>query len=152
MTDGMSGVLAKPLMFLSSYAPLLAMLAIRFDDPALQIVCAVAVVVGVGGIVQLLRRQQKGPPAFEYQVIDAKPAGTEASAYLSGYLLPFVTAPEPSSRELIAYGLFLVVAYAIHVRTGIIQVNPMLFVLTAGVAPASRWSSMVALTSSPMRR
>lgn len=116
-------------MFLSSYAPLFLLLAIRFDGPALRIACGVAAVVGVVGMLALLHRQQHGPPALPYKVIDAQPAGTEASAYLAGYLLPFVTASEPGTRDLVAYVLFGVVAYAVHARTGIIQVNPLLFVL-----------------------
>lgn len=127
MGDG-AGWLTKPLMFLSSYAPLFVMLAIRFDGLTLRAVCVAIAVVGVIGAYGLLRRQTSVSPGA-HTIVSVESAGGAASAYLAGYLLPFVTAAEPSVRDLIAYSLFLLVAGVVHVRTGIIQVNPTLFLL-----------------------
>jgi len=55
--------------------------------------------------------------------------GAEVGGYLASYLLPFVTAPDPSSRDLIGYGLFLLVALAIYVRSDLVRVNPTFYVL-----------------------
>ncbi len=122
------GLLTKPVMFLSSYAPLFVMLTIRFDGRNLRVACFAAAVIGVTAVVLLVRRQA-GVSAGDYVIVTARSAGGEASAYLAGYLLPFLTVSEPSSRDLLAYGVFFLVAGVVHVRTGIIQVNPVLFVL-----------------------
>lgn len=123
-----TGVLTKPLMFVSSYAPLFVLLALRFDGATLRVVCGALALVGVVAAVWILRAQ-RGVTPDEYEVREARPAGTEASAYLAGYLLPFLTVSQPSGSDLAAYVLFIVVAGVVHVRTGIIQVNPTLFCL-----------------------
>lgn len=130
MNDG-TGWLTKPLMFLSSYAPLFALLAIRFESLYLVISCLALALLGVASVWLLLREPQRatGSRRHRHKLKSADIAGTEASAYLAGYLLPFLTVAEPGRRDLVAYGVFLVVAGVVHARTGIIQVNPTLFVL-----------------------
>ncbi|MDN3935383.1 hypothetical protein QWJ39_03515 [Arthrobacter sp. YD4] len=125
MRDG-TGWLTKPVMFISSYAPLFLMLAIRFDDSVLRLTC---LALGLAGIFAFLiiQQLQKSGPAPEHNVVRAAPAGSGASSYLAGYLLPFVTVPSPTLGDLGGYGLFLLVALIVHVRTDIIQVNPILF-------------------------
>lgn len=53
--------------------------------------------------------------------------GEGASSYLASYLLPFVTIGSPALPDLIAYTGFFLVAYVVTTKTGIIQVNPTLF-------------------------
>lgn len=129
MNEG-TGWLTKPLMFLSSYAPLLLIFAVRFEEGWLQITCAALALVGIFGLLALMRfqhepREQQGRPTLE----KVRQAGAGASSYLAGYLLPFVTISGPSLRDLAAYVGFFAVAYVVTTRTGIIQVNPTLFLL-----------------------
>ncbi|WP_141564314.1 hypothetical protein [Mycolicibacterium palauense] len=126
MADGM-GVLTKPLMFLSSYAPLFGMLAIRFEDSQLRILFGVLAFAGLMLLPLILAIYKTSAPA-DYTICAIDPAGNGASAYLAGYLLPFLTTSNPTTPDLAAYGLFLVVAYLVHIRTDMIQVNPTLFV------------------------
>lgn len=123
-----AGVLTKPLMFVSAYAPLFVLLALRFDGATLRWVCAALAVLGLVAAL-LIFRLQRGAAPGAYAVREARPAGTEASAFLAGYLLPFLTVSQPGGWDLAAYALFIVVAGIVHVRTGIIQVNPTLFCL-----------------------
>jgi hypothetical protein len=125
MRDG-TGWLTKPLMFVSSYAPLFIMLAIRFEGCWLRIVCGAIAVLGFVSLPAVIRLQKVGS-AKEYALVSVQPAGGGASSYLAGYLLPFLTVSRPTTLDLIAYGVFLIVAFLVHMRTEVIQVNPTLF-------------------------
>lgn len=125
MRDG-TGWLTKPVMFISSYAPLFLMLAIRFEGDVLRWTC---LAIGATGLVAFLivQRLQKSGPSPEHLIVKAAAAGAGSSSYLAGYLLPFVTVASPSLQDIVAYSVFLFVAFVVHVRTDIIQVNPVLF-------------------------
>lgn len=125
MNDG-TGLAVKPLLFLSSYAPLFLMLAIRFEDARLRIILAIFGVTGLLFLPLVLLIQKHGSPG-QHTINVIQPAGNGASAYLAGYLLPFLTVSEPGPTDLAAYGIFLLVAFTVHVRTEMIQVNPTLF-------------------------
>jgi hypothetical protein len=121
-------MLGKPLLFFSSYAPLFGLLAIRFQQPWLWISCIILAGLGVGSLLLLLRldaRSSPGPHVLE----SARDAGSEAASYLASYLLPFLVVATPSIRDVLAYVGFLVVAAAIYLRSAVVQVNPLLFLL-----------------------
>lgn len=127
MNDG-TGFLTKPLMFLSSYAPLLLILAVRFEDCWLRILCVALAALGIAGLLVLMRllhdpREQQG----RQTLVEVQQASEGASSYLAGYLLPFVTISSPTATDLTAYVGFFLVAFLVTMRTGIIQVNPTLF-------------------------
>lgn len=129
MNEG-TGCLTKPLMFLSSYSPLLLILAIRFEGCWLRITCVVLAALAAVGVWILMRLQHEQPEQqSRHTLTEVRQAGEGASSYLAGYLLPFVTISSPSLTDLGAYMLFFAVAYVITTRTGIIQVNPTLFLL-----------------------
>lgn len=117
-----------PLMFLSSYAPLLLILTVRFEELWLRTTCAVLAAIGIVGLLVLMRLQHEPPEQQgRHTLTEVRGAGEGASSYLAGYLLPFVTIESPSVTDLVAYALFFLVAYVVTTRTGIIQVNPTLF-------------------------
>ncbi len=121
-------MLGRPLLFLSSYAPLFGLLAIRFEEQWLWVSCVVLAALGVASLWLLLRldaRQSPGP----HLLTSVKEAGGEAAAYLAAYLLPFLTVPMPTVRDVLAYVGFLLVAAAIYIRSAMAQVNPLLYLL-----------------------
>jgi hypothetical protein len=121
-------MLGKPLLFLSSYAPLFGLLAIRFETRWLWITCVVLAGLGVASLLLLLRldaRSEAGP----HVLASTADAGGEAASYLASYLLPFLTVATPTLRDVIAYAGFLVIAAAINLRTSVAQVNPLLYLL-----------------------
>lgn len=125
-----AGLLTKPLMFLSSYAPLLILLAIRFEGTCLRLACLLLALLGVAGLLVLMRVQHKRSGQQARTTIETiRPAGEGASSYLASYLLPFLTVSNPSGCDLVVYGGFFLIAFAITAKTGIIQVNPTLFLL-----------------------
>ncbi|GAA2057012.1 hypothetical protein [Leifsonia soli] len=121
-------MLAKPLLFLSSYAVLFALLAIRIDQPAARWTMAGLSIAGILSLILILRLN-KSQTRAEHTISEVSNAGSEAAAYLAGYLLPFLVVANPTAADWLAYALFLIVALVINVRTGIIQVNPLLFLL-----------------------
>ena len=122
------GRLGKPLLYLSSYAPLFALLAIRFQSPGLVWFCAVLAVVGTAALLLLLRLNARAV-AGAHQVKEIRDTGAEASAYLASYLLPFLTVSTPTIRDLIAYVGFLGISATIYLRSPVVQINPLLYVL-----------------------
>lgn len=121
-------MLGRPLLFLSSYAPLFGLLAIRFEQRWLWISCLALAVLGVASLLWLLKlndRSSRGP----YDLATVRDAGGEAASYLATYLLPFVVVSTPTVRDVIAYAGFLLVAALISIRSDVAQVNPLLYLL-----------------------
>lgn len=121
-------MLGRPLLFLSSYAPLFALLAARFEQRWLWVSCAVLAALGVGSLWLLLRLDARSAPG-PHVLASAHDAGPEAAAYLASYLLPFLTVATPTPRDVIAYLGFLAIAGIIHLRSSVAQVNPLLYLL-----------------------
>lgn len=116
----------KPLLFMSSYAPLFAILAVRFSQRWLWVGCLVLAGLGVGCMILLLslnRRTSPGP----HEMTSVRQGGSQAASYLAGYLLPFVTVSTPTARDVIAYSGFIIVAAVVHIRSSIIEINPLLY-------------------------
>jgi hypothetical protein len=121
-------MLGRPLLFLSSYAPLFGLLAIRFTPRWLWISCLVLAVLGVASLYLLLRLDAASSQA-SHTLVSVRDAGAEAATYLAAYLLPFLTVAEPSVRDILAYAGFLLVAAVINIRSAAVQVNPVLYLL-----------------------
>lgn len=121
-------MLGRPLLFLSSYAPLFALLAIRFEPPWLWIPCTLLAAVGVAALWLLLKLDARSAPG-PHVLTSVRDAGAEATAYLASYLLPFLTLPTPTPRDVLAYTGFLLVAAVISLRSAVAQVNPLLYLL-----------------------
>jgi len=121
-------LIAKVLMFLSSYAILFVLLAIRFQTLPLRLACICLAVIGVAALFLLLSLDRRTSRAA-HVVRTVERSGDGAAAYLAGYLLPFVSIAAPTASDVAAYVIFLVVAAVVTIKTAVIQVNPLLFVL-----------------------
>lgn len=121
-------MLGKPLLFLSAYAPLFALLAVRFEALALMVTCIALALVGVGCLLLLLRLDARATPGA-HQLKYVKDAGAEAGAYLGAYLLPFLTVSTPSARDAVAYLGFMIVSAAVYIHSSVVQINPLLYIL-----------------------
>ena len=121
-------MLGRPLLFLSSYAPLFGLLAIRFEQRWLWISCTVLAVLGVVSLRLLLRLDARSAPG-PHTLASVRDAGVEAAGYLATYLLPFLTVATPTVRDVLAYVGFLLVAAVINLRSAVAQVNPLLYLL-----------------------
>jgi hypothetical protein len=129
-------MLGRPLLFLSSYAPLFALLAIRFEQRWLQISCTVLAVTGVVSLWLLLRLDARSSPG-PHTLASVKDAGGEAASYLATYLLPFLTVATPTIRDVLAYAGFLLVAATISLRSSVVQAANRIMVSLAAASVAS---------------
>lgn len=116
------------LLFFSSYAPLFFLLAVQFRPWALITSSFLLGVIGVGSLILILKLNSRTAPA-PLTFVSVQDAGPEAAAYLSSYLLPFIAVDEPTWRQLIVYVGFFTVAATIHVRSSVVQINPLLYVI-----------------------
>lgn len=113
-------------LFLSSYSPLFAILALRFQRPQL-FMCWSLAALGLGAAAWVLAAERaKAPGSFEIDKIEDQ--GPQVVAYLASYLLPFVTLAEPSNQDAVGYALFLLVLALVYVQSDMLQVNPTLYV------------------------
>lgn len=120
---------ARARLYLSSYAALFGILAIRFDGLALRLACAGLFAVGTADTLRITTKAKSGLVPYKVTIRSSEDSGGEVSGYLASYLLPFVTVPTPGWRDLLAYGLFLLVGLVIYVRSNLVRVNPTLYLL-----------------------
>lgn len=121
-----SDLIVELALFMSSYAPLFAILAIRFRSTGLIVACATLSAVGfAAGAAVLVRFHQVTGSTWTVRTVEDR--GGEVAGYLATYLLPFVTVSEPGVRDIVGYALFLAVIAVIYVRSSLVQINPTLY-------------------------
>lgn len=118
---------ARLRLFVSSYAPAFVIFAVRFNGFALRLCCGAVALIGVADSATILRRAVRKTLPYEIAISSVEDVGGEVSGYLASYLLPFVTVSSPSPRDLVGYGIFLVVAAIVYVRSDLVRVNPTLY-------------------------
>ena len=124
------------LWFFSSYGPLWLMLGLRFDCLALRLSLIAFAIFCVGVVALLVTRRREDRPTNTTLSISGD-AGGEVSGYLATYLLPFLTVPNPDAWDLAAYGIFILVAGLVYVRSGLMQINPTVYLLRRRVLRAT---------------
>ena len=124
----MAGLIIRVRLFISSYAILFAILAIRFEEPWLVWACAGICAFGLLTLLLFLRGAKRIVPD-PIQIEHVSDRGAEVAGYVATYLLPFVTVTEPTIRDLVAYGLFFLVVGVLYVRSDMLQINPLLYLL-----------------------
>jgi len=113
-------------LFISSYALLFVLLGLRFHGLPLRLGCFAIGVVGIVALILIVRGiGHDEPEARRIERVDDR--GADVAGYLVTYLLPFLAVAEPSVEDLSAYVLFIVIVGVIYVRSGMIYVNPLLY-------------------------
>jgi hypothetical protein len=113
-------------MFLSSYAPLFALLAYlnRHVRWAWIILAAIAVLSLVGlAVVMLSKRGERGP---RLTVAYARPQDGDVLAYIASYLIPFFGLHLSKHDDVVVLCAFLVVLMLVYVNSNMLFVNPVL--------------------------
>ena len=124
--EAASDLVVELALFLCSYAPLFAILAIRFRSLWLAVACGAIAALGVsGGLLVLWRYRSVTSSPLTMRGIEDR--GGEVAGYLATYLLPFVTVAEPGWRDVLGYALFLAVIGVVYIRSGLVQINPTLY-------------------------
>jgi hypothetical protein len=127
-------VASRVFLFLSSYAPLFAILAIRFQGTVLRSVCGA--LAGVGLLYLLIAVVVIKPlsQGRDYNLTKVEDASGEVAGYLATYILPFVTIPSPSGADIAGYCIFAGVVAVIFVRSDLATINPTLYLMGLLVA------------------
>lgn len=124
-------------LFLSAYSPLFLVLAIQngitffHKHQCIQIAPAVIFsLLCVLGIIAfcLMVSHGKHTQAQTITVLSTHLSGGEAVGYLSGYILPFISATDFNVNSIVAYVIFFAVACAVTMHTDVIQINPLFFI------------------------
>lgn len=126
LTEPIQPLRIKIVLFISSYSPLFLILAIRFDQPSLQIAMGAVALAGVILLGALLLLAMRGEPR-EHVVSQVEDRGGEVAAYIATYLLPLIVLTVPTVPDLVGYGLFLVVSAVIFVQSRMIYINPLVY-------------------------
>lgn len=132
--DDRSTLTVRACLFLSSYAPLFVILAIRFHPAALRGVCAGLAALGFGYLAVVLWAVPRGAQPRVYPVAGIVDASGEVAGYLATYLVPFVTVPSPSAADVAGYCILAVVVLVIFMRSELAQINPTLYLMGWRVA------------------
>ncbi len=120
-------LVGKGSMFLSSYVPLFALLAVRASATsrtAMWIFIALAAI-GIGGLAlvasALLARQKRSVVITEVQ-----PQGEQVAAYVASYLIPLATLGFGSWQDDVVLASFIALIGLIYVQSTMIHLNPLL--------------------------
>ncbi len=131
MSDGKlrSDLGTRVRMFASSYAPLLALLALRFEDRRLQLALAAVAFVFLADTVRIAVVVPRRVGSSPHTISAVADEGAQVSGYLATYLLPFIAVPTPRVVDVIAYALFIAIAGVVAVRSNLTHINPTLYLL-----------------------
>jgi hypothetical protein len=132
--DDRTTLIVRGFLFLSSYAPLFVILAIRFQGAALRGTCAGLAVIGFAYLAVVLWVVPRTAQQRTYPVDAVNDASGQVAGYLATYVVPFLTVPSPSPPEVISYCIFALVVLVIFVRSDLAQINPTLYLLGRRVA------------------
>jgi hypothetical protein len=144
------------LWFLSSYAPLWVMLGLRFSSSGLRY-GLVALGIACFALVARLLTRRAGERVSDTDITVTGDAGSEVSGYLAAYLLPFLTVDRPDAYDLAAYAIFLWVAGLVYIRSGLMQINPTVYllhgrrVLRAEIGPVGKTREVFVITARELR-
>jgi len=115
-------------LFISSYALLFVLLGLRFQAMPLRIGCFVIGALGIIVLLAIVRGIGRAEPE-KRRIERVDDRGADVAGYLVTYLLPFLVVTEPGIGDIAAYVLFIVIVGVIYVRSGMIYVNPLLYML-----------------------
>ena len=109
------------------------MFALRFEFTWLRVVFGILCLGGVLVAAYLLQRNRSDLPSNQ-KITVIGDGGAEVSGYLAAYLLPFLSLAAPPLLDGFSYLIFLVVAGTVYIRSGLMQVNPTIYLLGWRVA------------------
>ena len=131
-------VTARLVLFVSSYAPLLALFAIldSFGRGWPSVVCAA---VAAGSVVALVVVwAMAGSSAGNWQeVTSSRNRDSDVMAFFVTYVVPFAAAQDATGRTKLALAVFAIVIAALYVRSAIFYVHPLLLLAGYHVYEAS---------------
>jgi hypothetical protein len=126
---GMPSLLSRTMLFLSSYAPLFTILAIRNWDT--RFVASALLVLAIGSVAWLLvfLRQARRLAPISIEIARAASRDGDIVSYIVSYLLPFLAIDFGRPADVLSLAVLLVVIALLYVHSNLIYVNPLLAAL-----------------------
>jgi hypothetical protein len=123
----MGSVVARFLLFLSSYFPLAAIFYILFVSKQPWVAASILFVglIGLLGMAWYLHGVQKIEP-IRVEVSDVQKRDAEAMSYIVTYIIPFLAIPFSGWEQGLALLIFFLVLGFLYVNSNMIHINPML--------------------------
>lgn len=153
---------AKTLLFLSSYVPLFALLAVRTseDDRSAMWVFAGLAVAGLVALLVVLSAVLDRQPR-PIHLVGVERAGEQTAAYVAVYLLPFLAATFVHWQDWVVFVGFLFFIGLVYVQSEMLYLNPLLALIgyrvfhvryrTAGEAASGALESQLFLITTARR-
>lgn len=126
----MLSVAARLTLFVSSYAPLLALFAIlnSFGRGWPSIVCAALGVVSIVLLVVVWRLAGTGAGDW-LAVRESRNRDAEVMGYFVSYVIPFAAVDSPDDRTKIALAVFAVIVAGLYLRAAVFYIHPLLLLI-----------------------
>lgn len=122
----MPSVFTRVLLLLSSYSPLLLILAIQNKDrPSVLVGLSVTATASVGWLFMFLRRL-RSLNRMRITVRTAVRRDQDVIGYLFAYLFPFLGIDLGKPSDVLALGILFLVVAVLYVRLNAIYINPLL--------------------------
>jgi hypothetical protein len=120
-------MLARMLLFLSSYSPLAIILAVLYygRQPLIAgagFAAALSGLFSMAAYLTLVRRFNPTPA----RMVDFRQRDEAAMGYIVTYLVPFLAVASSDWRQALALGIFFVMLGIIYVNSNMLHVNPIL--------------------------
>lgn len=136
-------VVAKSLLFLSSYAPLLVVLAVLLWPTGPRWWCQLPLLsmgfnlrlwftlllgaaIGAFLLLWLFLRSLKKSAPKRLDVEEVHQRDDQIVSYIATYALPFLAAPFESTEKAIGLGIFFVIVWFLQVKLNLLYINPVL--------------------------
>jgi hypothetical protein len=123
----MPRISTRVLLFLSSYAPLFLILAMRgwHDNRYFAVSLGIIAVLSVSGLIVFLKFAHKLQPG-PLIVTSVKSRDGDVMSYIVTYLLPFLAIKLSDKMDVASLGLLLLVVGILYVNSNLIHTNPIL--------------------------
>ena len=121
---------ARTILFLSSYAPLGALLALLYwgRQDGVVVVSLCGVFLGIVGSVWILMAGADAEP-WSVKVVDYRLRGDEVMGYIAAYLIPLVSLDLTDGRQRVAAIIIVALFWYLYVTTDMLHINPTLHIL-----------------------
>lgn len=126
----MPSLLARILLFLSSYVPLTLIFFVLWIDTN-PIIATIALIIGAVSLIALVYfiRKVDTIAGTSVQVKKNQRRNDDAMSYIFSYIIPFLAIPSTDWRHAIALLIFFLMLGFLYVNSNMIHVNPTLNLL-----------------------
>lgn len=112
-------------LFLSSYAPLLVIFAVRLGDKHPDTAFWIVVCAALFALNLVILLNRRVAPR-DFKVHGVKSGAGDVAAYIATYLLPFLVVSDVGWRDLLSYAILVLTIGVVMTREGVLHINPLL--------------------------